>query len=103
MKTNSVPYSDQPPGGAPDNSRVANFHWDDQNANGYNDGFAVSGSPRFSSSNPSLTDVGAYTSSSSYYGTFDQAGNVWEWNETAIRPASRGARGGSWNTQSPGD
>jgi len=29
-----------------------------------------------------LTDVGSYTGSASPYGTFDQGGNVWEWNET---------------------
>jgi formylglycine-generating enzyme required for sulfatase activity len=42
------------------------------------------------------TDVGAYTSASSYYGTFDQAGNTWEWNEP-LDPASKTAsrRGGS--------
>jgi formylglycine-generating enzyme required for sulfatase activity len=28
------------------------------------------------------TDVGAYTTSPSANGTFDQGGNVWEWNET---------------------
>ncbi len=42
------------------------------------------------------TDVGAYTAASSYYGTFDQAGNTWEWNEPAdptAKVASR--RGGS--------
>ncbi len=42
------------------------------------------------------TDVGAYTSASSYYGTFDQAGCTWEWNEPqdpGTKVASR--RGGS--------
>jgi formylglycine-generating enzyme required for sulfatase activity len=42
------------------------------------------------------TDVGAYTAASSYYGTFDQAGNTWEWNEPldpTTKTASR--RGGS--------
>jgi formylglycine-generating enzyme required for sulfatase activity len=43
-----------------------------------------------------LTDAGAYTLSDSPYGTFDQGGNVWEWNETLFPGPSRGARGGSW-------
>src|SRR5690606_9971894 len=31
-----------------------------------------------------VTDVGAYTGSASPYGTFDQGGNVWEWNEQIL-------------------
>ena len=54
-----------------------------------------------------LTDVGAYTLSKSPYGTFDQGGNVEEWNESfQILPDpndphsnfSRGMRGGHWYT-----
>ena len=41
-----------------------------------------------------LTDGGSYTGSFSPYGTFDQGGNVWEWNETIIG-AGRGIRGGA--------
>jgi len=42
------------------------------------------------------TTVGsAGPSSASYYGTSDQAGNVWEWNETLFG-GYRGFRGGSW-------
>jgi formylglycine-generating enzyme required for sulfatase activity len=42
-----------------------------------------------------LTDVGAYTGTEGYYGTFDMAGNVFEWLET--RSGSlRVLRGGSW-------
>lgn len=45
-----------------------------------------------------LTDGGAYgDNSASYYGTFDQGGNVWEWNETLVTDSSRGQRGGSWD------
>ncbi len=43
-----------------------------------------------------MTDVGAYTQSESPYGTFDQGGNVWEWNETLISSSSRSIRGGGW-------
>jgi sulfatase modifying factor 1 len=44
-----------------------------------------------------LTDVGAFANSSSYYGTFDQSGNAWEWNDIDGLPfTSRGLRGGLW-------
>ena len=44
-----------------------------------------------------VTDVGAYTGSASPYGTFDQGGNVLEWNEQIVSGSDRGVRGGSWN------
>ena len=46
-----------------------------------------------------LTNVGSYTGSPSSYGTFDQGGNVWEWNEFIFVSADqsyRGVRGGGW-------
>lgn len=48
------------------------------------------------------TEVGSYSGASSMYGTFDQAGNVWEWNDAIIYASSyssdRGIRGGAWNS-----
>ncbi|MBN1442417.1 MAG: SUMF1/EgtB/PvdO family nonheme iron enzyme [Planctomycetes bacterium] len=68
--------SDQPPTAAApgDGDSLANF---DQVAGG-------------------VTPVGSYPDAAGPYGTFDQAGNVWEWVETAI-DIDRGLRGGSWD------
>lgn len=44
-----------------------------------------------------VTTVGAAgAGSASAYGTFDQGGNVYEWNEVAVTSTSRGIMGGSW-------
>ncbi len=42
------------------------------------------------------SEVGAFVSSASYYGTFDQTGNVWEHNDASRQTNSRGLRGGGW-------
>jgi len=42
------------------------------------------------------TVAGEFQNSDSPYGTFDQGGNVWEWNEAILSGPSRGLRGGSW-------
>ena len=43
-----------------------------------------------------LTDVGSFPESASHYGTFDQGGNLMEWNEESIGSAHN-LRGGGWN------
>ena len=102
MAHNDIPYSAKPPGGiTPDWSNVANFFRNDGVHNGYNDGFAVTGSTDYVPTVDYLTDVGAYQSAPSAYGTFDQGGNVWEWNESIVTltptiQAFRGVRGGPW-------
>jgi formylglycine-generating enzyme len=68
------------------------------NANFYSNGSTLGHSPY-------TTDVGYFANSPSAYGTFDQGGNVWQWNETAfpIFPPenfARGMRGGSTGSSS---
>ncbi|MCY2927888.1 MAG: SUMF1/EgtB/PvdO family nonheme iron enzyme [Planctomycetota bacterium] len=59
------------------------------NANYYNGGYLI-GSPYY------RTEVGEFQNSDSPYGTFDQGGNVWEWNESILSGSYRGLRGGSF-------
>ncbi len=73
---------------------MGNFYKNDFVRNGYDDGDAVTGSDNCSGN--CFTNVGAYTSSPSYYGTFDQGGNVREeLEETPSFNGSWGSRGGS--------
>jgi formylglycine-generating enzyme required for sulfatase activity len=90
---NTIPNSRN---GSNDDPNSANFYLDDGLANGFNGGFATSDSTVFSASQDYLTDAGAYALAASYYGTFDQGGNVWEWNEE-VSGSGRILRGGSWN------
>jgi formylglycine-generating enzyme required for sulfatase activity len=48
------------------------------------------------------TEVGAHENSDSPYGTFDQGGNVWEWNDIIIGSSSRLLRGGSFSLNANG-
>ena len=49
-----------------------------------------------------LTDGGAFSASGSFYGTFDQDGNVQEWSDDFWSGLNRGVgvRGGFWNSSS---
>ena len=43
------------------------------------------------------TPVGYFSQSESPYGTFDQGGNVWEWNEDSLESSMHRRRGGAYN------
>jgi formylglycine-generating enzyme len=59
--------------------------------------YSVTQSSVYDFSQNYLTDVGAFTNSGSFYGTFDQSGNVFQWNDLDGAPgSSRGLRGGDW-------
>jgi len=58
------------------------------NATFYDSGYTIEG--------PYRTEVGSHENSDTPYGTFDQGGNVWEWNEAKVLGAYRGLRGGSF-------
>jgi formylglycine-generating enzyme required for sulfatase activity len=94
-QSNTAPVSQAPVGGV----NSANYFNDDGLDNGINGGYALTGTTSDSVLD-SLTDVGAYSNSSSYYGTFDQDGNVSEWGETRFANGDRAMDGGSWGHQS---
>jgi formylglycine-generating enzyme required for sulfatase activity len=65
------------------------------NANDASGGFLI-GAPYY------RTPVGALQNSDSPYGTFDQGGNVSEWNEANLYGSMRGVRGGDFSSTSVG-
>lgn len=69
---------------APSNQLVSPDHGN--SANYYSHGFTDSDSR--------ITKVGIFANSSSYYGTFDQGGNLWEWIDEAGDGLNRVVRGG---------
>ena len=61
--------------------------------------YSVTQSGSYSGSQNYLTDVGAFSGSGSFYGTFDQSGNVFQWNDLdGAAGSTRGARGGYWGS-----
>jgi formylglycine-generating enzyme required for sulfatase activity len=77
--SNTAPTAEAPPGG----SNSANYYYPFRAGN--------------------LTDVGAYTGTTSPVGAFDMGGNVIQWNETMFGSASRGVRGGGFSSFGSGD
>jgi len=69
---------------------------DTNQANYYAGSYSVTQSTDYSSSQNYLTEVGAFSGSDGAYGTFDQGGNVWEWNDLQAEIGPRGLRGGRW-------
>jgi formylglycine-generating enzyme required for sulfatase activity len=67
-------------------------------------GYSVTQSRSYDPNQNYLTDVGAFSGSGSFYGTFDQSVNVFQWNDLdglASSGSSRGLRGGSWYDYDP--
>lgn len=81
----TFPASEPPPGTA-------------TSANYWAGTYAVTGSGSFDNAFNYLTNVGAYTTATTAFGTFDQGGNAMEWTEGRGTTASyRVKRGGSWD------
>jgi formylglycine-generating enzyme required for sulfatase activity len=59
--------------------------------------YSATQSGSYSATQNYLTNVGAFTNSASAYGTYDQGGNAFQWNDTVISGSSRGLRGGAWD------
>jgi formylglycine-generating enzyme required for sulfatase activity len=77
-RSNAEPNSDEPPGDPAIQTNVANFYRSDGLPNGYNDGPAIQGDDW-------VAEVGSYVFAPSYFGTYDQGGNVAEWTDTTSR------------------
>ena len=80
------------------NTAPGNVIGNGANQANYNNGvYSVTQSASISLIQNYLTDVGAFTNSASFYGTFDQSGNVYQWNDLdGTAGSSRGVRGGGW-------
>jgi sulfatase modifying factor 1 len=84
------------------NTAPGNVIGSQANQANYNNGvYSVTQSSVYSASQNYLTDVGAFSGSGSFYGTFDQSGNVYQWNDLdGTASSSRGFRGGTFGSVS---
>lgn len=67
----------------------------------YNNLFSVTQSATYDSNQNYLTEVGAFSGSASSFGTYDQGGNLWEWNDAVDLATRRGVRGGTYGDTVP--
>jgi formylglycine-generating enzyme required for sulfatase activity len=95
--SNTIPNSRN---GSSTDPNSANFIRDDGLANGFNDGYAVNGGSGMQSNLNYLTPVGAFSLAKSYYGTYDQGGNVSEWTASLYPSSSQHILGGSFQSDS---
>jgi formylglycine-generating enzyme required for sulfatase activity len=58
--------------------------------------YSVTGSASYDPSQNYLTAVGTFTNSASAYGTYDQGGDVYQWNDAVVSGSNRELRGGAW-------
>jgi formylglycine-generating enzyme len=64
----------------------------------YNNGvFSITQTNDYVATENYLTDAGVFSNSAGAYGTYDQGGNLAEWNDAMVSGSSRGLRGSSWN------
>jgi len=66
-----------------------------------NGDFSVTQSSSYNSSQNYLTATGTFSGSKSYYGTYDQSGDVYNWEATTFSSAYPVLRGGGWSNFLP--
>jgi len=89
--------SDGTPGNTIGNgANEANYYY----YNGSQYVYSVTQSSSYDSNQNYLTPVGSFTGSSSFYGTYDQSGDVSDWSDTIYGEGNRSLVGGSWNEES---
>jgi len=66
-------------------------------ANYNNNGYSATQSSTYDPNQNYVTAVGSYTDSASYYGTYDQTGDVLNWNSTVEGSQYPVLRGGAWD------